>query len=261
VDKVASAPLAGGGGAQACVDCGAAGADARSPFEVLGPRVPLLVVSPWVRRGSLIRAPAPGNTTAGASATAAGQPPRRYEHSSIAASLLAHFGVDASLLGQRAAWALPLHHVWAAMEAARHDCPRRLQGVPAPLPATPATAHIRGGNNPLTPLQRSILHLLDGVTGYAASPAEGEDGWEWEGANTELGAAVYARSAVARRLQWSAEDEARFVKPRLTIRELFPVMLGQAKIPDLSHGVGRHARGAGAQASMVPVAAPQVAAQ
>ncbi|KAJ1341892.1 hypothetical protein BSLG_003545 [Batrachochytrium salamandrivorans] len=74
-------------------------------FERLGPRVPALVISPYVPKGAVIHSNIPG---------------RNYEHSSIPATLKKIFGLP-SFLTKRDAWAIPFDSI-ASLSSPRKDC-------------------------------------------------------------------------------------------------------------------------------------------
>lgn len=79
-----------------------------NPFERLGPRVPALVISPYVEAGTVFRAPAGG---------------AEYDHTSILASLFDWIGVDRDSLGANPRiQAAPTFWEALTLDVARTDC-------------------------------------------------------------------------------------------------------------------------------------------
>lgn len=87
-------------------------------FDRLGLRVPMLVVSPWVARGTVVTDP---------SAAQMPTPTSAFEHSSIAATMRKVFGWD-EFLTKRDAWAATFEDVFS-LPAPRTDCPVTLPSV------------------------------------------------------------------------------------------------------------------------------------
>ena len=78
-------------------------------FDRLGPRVPTIIVSPFVQRGGIVSQGADG---------------RIFEHSSIPATIKKLFGLS-NFLTKRDAWAATFDNV-ISLQAPRSDCPQRL---------------------------------------------------------------------------------------------------------------------------------------
>ncbi|XP_073144967.1 non-specific phospholipase C6-like isoform X2 [Henckelia pumila] len=80
-------------------------------FDRLGVRVPTIMVSPWIKKGTVVSRPK-GPT-----------PSSEYEHSSIPATIKKIFNLSSSFLTQRDAWAGTFEQVVAELTSPRTDCP------------------------------------------------------------------------------------------------------------------------------------------
>ncbi|KAJ8772283.1 hypothetical protein K2173_027460 [Erythroxylum novogranatense] len=89
-------------------------------FDRLGVRVPTIMVSPWIEKGSVISAPN-GPT-----------PNSEFEHSSIPATVKKMFNLTSNFLTYRDAWAGTFESVVSKLASPRTDCPETLPDV-APL--------------------------------------------------------------------------------------------------------------------------------
>ncbi|KAL2630739.1 hypothetical protein R1flu_015425 [Riccia fluitans] len=87
-------------------------------FDRLGVRVPTILISPWIKRNTLVGEPA-GPT-----------PTSHYEHSSIAGTLKKILNLK-SFLTKRDEWAATFEGV-LSLSQPRSDCPLTLPDVPAP---------------------------------------------------------------------------------------------------------------------------------
>jgi phospholipase C len=126
------------------------GSDAFS-FDRLGVRVPTVMVSPWIKRGTVVSKPSKGNS--------------HFEHTSTLATVKHLFGLP-SFLTKRDAWAAPYNHLWTTTAARRSDadCPHRLP--PAPRTAAEQRKHAAAEfAAPLNDLQRDYVHYACGITG------------------------------------------------------------------------------------------------
>lgn len=83
-------------------------------FNRLGVRVPTIMASPWINKGTVIHAP----------------PQAHYEHSSVPATLKKLFNLP-HFLTRRDAWAATFDHVVNQRDTPRTDCPTSLP-VPGP---------------------------------------------------------------------------------------------------------------------------------
>ncbi|KAI3919260.1 hypothetical protein MKW98_030396 [Papaver atlanticum] len=94
-------------------------------FDRLGVRVPTIMVSPWIKKGTVISAPN-GPT-----------PDSEFEHSSIPATIKKMFNLSSNFLTNRDAWAGTFEEVVGELTSPRTDCPEVLPDV-APLRSTEA---------------------------------------------------------------------------------------------------------------------------
>lgn len=88
-------------------------------FDRLGVRIPTIMSSPWIKKGTVVSRP---NGPAASS---------EYEHSSIPATLKKIFGSKSSFLTKRDAWAGTFDHIFEELGSPRTDCPEIL---PNPVP-------------------------------------------------------------------------------------------------------------------------------
>ncbi|GFQ03787.1 non-specific phospholipase c6 [Phtheirospermum japonicum] len=89
-------------------------------FDRLGVRVPTIMVSPWIEKGTVISRPKGPS------------PNSEYEHSSIPATLKKIFNLSSHFLTHRDAWAGTFEQVVGQLNSPRTDCPEFLPDV-APL--------------------------------------------------------------------------------------------------------------------------------
>lgn len=89
-------------------------------FDRLGVRVPTVIVSPWIPKGTLIHEPN-GPT-----------PTSQYEHCSISATMRKVLNISTLPLNKRDAWASPFDHVFT-LSSPRQDCPTTLPTPPTPV--------------------------------------------------------------------------------------------------------------------------------
>jgi hypothetical protein len=144
-----------------CRDCGNVDYD----FDRLGVRVPFIVVSPWVAKGTVLHdAPAQYKPT----------PDSQMEHSSLPATLRQLYGTagpNDGFLTRRDAWATPFHWIWedSPLDAPRTDCPATLPPVPESSPAF--VGKVNRGDGPITGLHRDLLYLAHGMLHHSAGGA------------------------------------------------------------------------------------------
>jgi len=119
--------------------------EAKFNFERLGLRVPTILVSPWINKGTLISKPdGPTNTS-------------RFEHSSLPATLGKIFGFK-SFLTKRDEWAGTFEQYLTQRTTPRTDCPMTLPD----LPALTDEEIMEQANLPLNDLQCSYLKIFPG---------------------------------------------------------------------------------------------------
>ncbi|KAJ7186291.1 hypothetical protein O6H91_04G137300 [Diphasiastrum complanatum] len=80
-------------------------------FERLGVRVPTIMVSPWINKGTVVHEPH-GPT-----------PHSQYEHSSLPATIKKIFELDSDFLTKRDAWAGTFESILSERQTPRTDCP------------------------------------------------------------------------------------------------------------------------------------------
>ncbi|KAG8371493.1 hypothetical protein BUALT_Bualt13G0093400 [Buddleja alternifolia] len=90
-------------------------------FDRLGVRVPTLLISPWIDRGTVIHEPS-GPT-----------PSSQYEHSSIPATVKKLFNLESNFLTKRDAWAGTFEKYLYMRDTPRDDCPEKLPEVKTTL--------------------------------------------------------------------------------------------------------------------------------
>jgi len=86
-------------------------------FDRLGIRVPTLLISPWVQKGTVVHHP-PGPTSTS-----------QYESTSIMATINKIFNIKDNM-HKRAEWAGTFDHLFYHMKEPREDCPTHLLDVP-----------------------------------------------------------------------------------------------------------------------------------
>ncbi|XP_077222334.1 non-specific phospholipase C1 [Tasmannia lanceolata] len=86
-------------------------------FDRLGVRVPTILVSPWIEKGTVIHEPN-GPT-----------PHSQYEHSSIPATVKKLFNLNSNFLTKRDAWAGTFESHFNLRSTPRGDCPEKLPEV------------------------------------------------------------------------------------------------------------------------------------
>ncbi|KAL4454684.1 hypothetical protein ABPG74_021889 [Tetrahymena malaccensis] len=91
-------------------------------FTRLGIRVPMLMISPWIEKGTLIKEPAPNQKPFETS---------QFEHSSIISSILKIFGIN-EYFSKRTEWAATFDDLLLKRSEPRTDCPTELAYIPPP---------------------------------------------------------------------------------------------------------------------------------
>ena len=100
------------------------GSDPRGhrPYTRLGSRVPVILVSPWLRKGTVVSEP---------DASAKPFSDSQYDGTSIAATVKRLFGLP-DFLTRRDAWAASFDHLFDELPAPRTDAPMHLAEAPPP---------------------------------------------------------------------------------------------------------------------------------
>ncbi|KDP46506.1 hypothetical protein JCGZ_08478 [Jatropha curcas] len=86
-------------------------------FDRLGVRVPTILVSPWIEKGTVIREPVGPS------------PHSQFEHSSIPATVKKLFNLKSNFLTKRDAWAGTFEDYFYLRDTPRDDCPETLPEV------------------------------------------------------------------------------------------------------------------------------------
>ncbi|KAF9607517.1 hypothetical protein IFM89_036879 [Coptis chinensis] len=116
-------------------------------FDRLGVRVPTIMISPWIKKGTVISGPK-GPT-----------PNSEFEHSSIPATIKKMFNLTSNFLTYRDAWAGTFEEIVGELTSPRTDCPEVLPDV-APLRSTEAKEDAN-----LSEFQREVVHLAAVLNG------------------------------------------------------------------------------------------------
>ncbi|KAL3654967.1 Non-specific phospholipase C6 [Castilleja foliolosa] len=116
-------------------------------FDRLGVRVPTIMVSPWIKKGTVVSKPK-GPT-----------PNSEFEHSSIPATIKKIFNLSSNFLTHRDAWAGTFEQVVGELTSPRTDCPEVLPDV-VPLRKT-ETNETRG----LSEFQGELVQLASVLNG------------------------------------------------------------------------------------------------
>ncbi|KAL6627590.1 hypothetical protein ACP70R_031316 [Stipagrostis hirtigluma subsp. patula] len=116
-------------------------------FDRLGVRVPTIMVSPWIKKGTVVGRPdGPTDTS-------------EFEHSSIPATLKKIFNLSSDFLTKRDAWAGTFEQIFTELDEPRTDCPETLPEVPFQRPS-PAKE-----NGWLSDFQRELVELASFLNG------------------------------------------------------------------------------------------------
>ncbi|PIA33801.1 hypothetical protein AQUCO_04000099v1 [Aquilegia coerulea] len=116
-------------------------------FDRLGVRVPTIMVSPWIKKGTVISRPK-GPT-----------PNSEFEHSSIPATIKKIFNLSSNFLTYRDAWAGTFEEVVGGLTSPRTDCPEVLPEA-VPLRSTEAREDAE-----LSEFQSEVVHLAGVLNG------------------------------------------------------------------------------------------------
>lgn len=155
-------------------------------FTRLGVRVPTVVVSPWVKRGSVFHAPETATAKAEDDYS-----PSQYEHSSIVSTVVHKLFTprkgfkEPQYLTKRDAWAKTFEWVFDTTEGvARTDCPVQTADAFVERQAFPHVAYPpNDGSLPLSDLQKELIAMMTGVAEEEGLPQGIEDWTEARGSN------------------------------------------------------------------------------
>lgn len=171
-------------------------------FDRLGVRVPTIMVSPWIKKGTVMGGPK-GPT-----------PNSEFEHSSIPATIKKMFNLSSNFLTHRDAWAGTFEEVVGQLTSPRTDCPETLPDV---VPLRKTEAKEDGG---LSEFQSEVVQLAAVLNGdHFLSSFPDEMGKKM----TVKEAHEYAKGAVSRFIRASKEavklgaDESAIVDMRSSL--------------------------------------------
>ncbi|KAJ7559068.1 hypothetical protein O6H91_04G068500 [Diphasiastrum complanatum] len=125
-------------------------------FDRLGVRVPTIMVSPWINKGTVVHEPN-GPT-----------PDSHFEHSSIPATVKRIFNLKSDFLSKRDAWAGTFESILAPRSTPRTDCPATLPNVPA---SSNALFSLSKGSDQLSEFQAELVHLAAQLQAASQSQA------------------------------------------------------------------------------------------
>lgn len=155
-------------------------------FTRLGVRVPTLLISPWIKKGTIISAPQYSSSSSSNSISSRGgsegeETPSQYDHTSIISTVV-HKLFESEpnypapeYLTKRDAWSKTFEWVVDTVEGTtpRADCPVTLPEVYSQVGLTvgnatrgtaPSVLPPQDGSQPLSDLQMELLSLVRGVT-------------------------------------------------------------------------------------------------
>ncbi|XP_042014073.1 non-specific phospholipase C6-like [Salvia splendens] len=116
-------------------------------FDRLGVRVPTIMVSPWINKGTVISKPkGPANNS-------------EFEHSSIPATIRKIFNLSSHFLTHRDAWAGTFEQVFSERTSPRTDCPEVLPDV------SPSKRIQTDENRGLSEFQSEVVQLAAVLNG------------------------------------------------------------------------------------------------
>ena len=115
------------------------------PYSRLGSRVPVLVVSPWIPKGSVVSTPRTKPS-----------PTSQFDGTSIVATVKRLFDLPA-FLTRRDAWAAPFDWLFEDLDEPRTDAPMHLPSAPLPTPRPGGQPWGTDCDDPTRRMRRSIL--------------------------------------------------------------------------------------------------------
>ncbi|XP_028765090.1 non-specific phospholipase C6 [Neltuma alba] len=116
-------------------------------FDRLGVRVPTIMVSPWIKKGTVVSGPkGPAQNS-------------EFEHSSIPATIKKMFNLSSNFLTHRDAWAGTFESIVSELTSPRTDCPETLPEV------TPLRSSEAKENGGLSEFQSELVQLAAVLNG------------------------------------------------------------------------------------------------
>lgn len=116
-------------------------------FDRLGVRVPTIMVSPWIKKGTVVSSPKGPTTNS------------EYEHSSVPATIKKMFNLSSNFLTHRDAWAGTFEQIVGELSSPRTDCPETLPDV-LPLRKSKVNEH-----KALSEFQSEVVQLAAVLNG------------------------------------------------------------------------------------------------
>lgn len=117
-------------------------------FDRLGVRVPTIMVSPWINKGTVVHRPSGPS------------PSSEFEHSSIPATIKKMFNLSANFLTHRDAWAGTFEGVVSLRDSPRTDCPEVLPDV-----QHGTAKKLTSGDGELSEFQQEVVQLAAVLNG------------------------------------------------------------------------------------------------
>ena len=114
------------------------------PYTRLGSRVPVILISPWVAKGTVVSEPTHGPYA-----------DSQYDGTSIASTLKRLFDLP-NFLTQRDAWSASFDHLFDQLPVARNDTPMHLPDAPPPTPRRGPHPYGTDCDDPTRRMRRSI---------------------------------------------------------------------------------------------------------
>mmetsp|Transcript_25085 Transcript_25085/g.77347 ORF Transcript_25085/g.77347 Transcript_25085/m.77347 type:complete len:514 (-) Transcript_25085:70-1611(-) len=127
-----------------CSADGTANCSTFEPYSRLGSRVPVVVASPWVKKGSVISEPKvkPANDS-------------QYDGTSIVSTIKRLYDLP-NFLTKRDAWSAPFDWLFDELDEPRTDAPMHLPDAPAPIPRPGGHPWGTDCDDPTRRMRRSI---------------------------------------------------------------------------------------------------------
>ncbi|KAJ7522636.1 hypothetical protein O6H91_18G020800 [Diphasiastrum complanatum] len=172
-------------------------------FDRLGVRVPTLMISPWIEKGTVVHQPS-GPT-----------PYSHFEHSSIPATVRKLFDLDSGFLSKRDEWAGTFERILKTRSSPRTDCPDVLPSPPWSLRHSPVNEDAK-----LTEFQEELVQLaaqLNGDHALSSYPEMGKTMTVKE-ANAYVEDAVSCFLEASRIALKSGADESTIVQLRPSLK-------------------------------------------
>lgn len=181
-------------------------------FDRLGVRVPTIMVSPWINKGTVVHRPS------------GPYPSSEFEHSSIPATIKKMFNLSANFLTHRDAWAGTFEGVVSLRDSPRTDCPEALPDV-----QQASAMKTTWGDGGVSEFQQEVVQLAAVVNGDHLLNSYPDEGMFGRSMKVKE-AGQYVKKGMARFMEASrdalnlgASDSAIVhMKPSLTSRKTNP---------------------------------------